>query len=59
MQNAVRGALGIDEFFPEFYAGWHSRWQPNWDYVNVVDLNKAHIKAVEHILATDESDILT
>ena len=57
MQNAVRGALGLDEFFLNFTPVETPDGSPIRDYVNVVDLNKAHIKAVEHILATEESDI--
>ena len=47
MQNAVRGALGIDTFYLNFTPVDTPDGSPIRDYVNVVDLNNAHILAVE------------
>lgn len=47
MQNAIRGALGIDEFFLNYTEVDTPDGSPIRDYVNVVDLNRAHIAAVE------------
>lgn len=58
MQNAVRGALGIEPFhltYPEVDTPDKS---PIRDYVNVVDLNKAHVMALEHLLNGGKSEIL-
>lgn len=58
VQNAVRGALGIEEFFltcPE--VDTHDK-TPIRDYINVVDLNMAHIKAVEYLLKGGASEII-
>lgn len=52
MQNAVRGALGIEPFYltcPEVDTPDKT---PIRDYVNVVDLNTAHISALELLLNT-------
>lgn len=57
MQNAVRGSLGIDEFFLNFTPVDTPDGSPIRDYVDVVDLNMAHIKAVEYIQTVDHSDI--
>jgi len=57
MQNAIRGVLGIDEFFLNYTPVDTPDGSPIRDYVNVVDLNQAHLKAVEHILGSDRSDI--
>ncbi len=58
VQNAVRGALGIEPFYltcPEVDTPDKS---PIRDYVNVVDLNEAHLLAVEHLLAGKGSEII-
>jgi len=57
MQNAVRGALGIDEFKLTCPKVNTSDGTPIRDYVNVVDLNNAHIKAVEYLDTRNEPDI--
>ena len=52
VQNAVRGALGIEPFrltCPEVDTPDKT---PIRDYVNVVDLNEAHMKAIEYLLST-------
>lgn len=58
VQNAVRGALGIEKFYltcPEVATPDKT---PIRDYVNVVDLNEAHLKAMEHLIKGGESDII-
>ncbi len=58
VQNAVRGALGIEKFYltcPEVDTPDKT---PIRDYVNVVDLNEAHLKAYEYIKKTGNSDII-
>ncbi|MCX6733004.1 MAG: UDP-glucose 4-epimerase GalE [Candidatus Roizmanbacteria bacterium] len=58
MQNAVRGALNIEPFAltcPEVDTPDKT---PIRDYVNVVDLNEAHLKALEHLMANKQSEII-
>ena len=59
VQNAVRGALGIEPFFltyPEFETTRdHS---PIRDYVNVVDLNIAHLKAIDYLIKGGKSETI-
>ncbi len=58
VQNAVRGALGIEPFFltcPEVPTPDKT---PVRDYVNVVDLNLAHIKALEYLFNGSQSEII-
>jgi UDP-glucose 4-epimerase len=58
VQNAVRGALGIEKFFltcPEVDTPDKT---PIRDYVNVVDLNEAHLKALEYLVKGGKSDII-
>lgn len=58
MQNAVRGALNIEPFAltcPEVDTPDKT---PIRDYVNVVDLNEAHLKALEHLMANKSSEII-
>ncbi|MGE5042150.1 MAG: UDP-glucose 4-epimerase GalE [Candidatus Levyibacteriota bacterium] len=58
MQNAVRGALGIEPFYltcPEVDTPDKT---PIRDYVNVVDLNNAHILALEYLLNGGNSEIM-
>lgn len=57
MQNAVRGALGIDTFTLNYTEVDTPDGSPIRDYVNVVDLNRAHIRAVEHLDKADKSDV--
>lgn len=57
MQNAVRGALQIEEFKLTCPKVNTPDGTPIRDYVNVVDLNNAHIKAVEYIDSRSEPDI--
>ena len=58
MQNAVRGALNIEPFAltcPEVDTPDKT---PLRDYVNVVDLNEAHLKALEHLINGKQSEII-
>jgi UDP-glucose 4-epimerase len=58
MQNAVRGALGIEPFAltcPEVDTPDKT---PIRDYVNVVDLNEAHLKALEYLMQGKQSEII-
>ena len=57
MQNAIRGALGIDSFYLNYTKVNTPDGSPIRDYVNVVDLNEAHIKAVERLDTATSSDI--
>lgn len=57
MQNAVRGALGIAPFQLNSTKVATPDGTPIRDYVNVVDLNSAHIKAVEYLDTIDHSDV--
>lgn len=58
MQNAIRGALGLEQFYltcPEVDTPDKS---PIRDYVNVVDLGMAHVKAVDYLLRGGKSEII-
>ncbi len=58
VQNAVRGALGIEKFYltcPEVETPDKT---PIRDYIDVVDLNEAHLKALEYLLSTKKSEII-
>lgn len=58
IQNAVRGALGIEPFnltCPEVDTPDKT---PIRDYVNVVDLNEAHLKALEYLMRGEKSEII-
>jgi len=58
MQNAVRGALGIEKFFLTCPKVKTKDETPIRDYINVVDLNLAHIKALEYLFAGRKSDVI-
>lgn len=58
VQNAVRGALGIEPFFltcPEVDTPDKT---PIRDYINVVDLNEAHIKALNLLEKKDVNEVI-
>lgn len=58
VQNAVRGALGIEPFYltcPEVNTPDKT---PIRDYINVVDLNEAHLLALEYLLSGGKSEII-
>ena len=58
MQNAVRGALGIEPFYLTCGRFDTPDGTPIRDYVNVVDLNEAHIKALEYLFNGGSSEII-
>lgn len=58
MQNAVRGALGIDKFELTCPTVDTPDGTPIRDYVNVVDLNEAHIAALKYLSGGGESQII-
>lgn len=58
VQNAVKGALGLEPFYltcPEVDTPDKT---PIRDYINVVDLNTAHLKAVDYLLQGGTSEII-
>lgn len=57
MQNVVRGAMGISPFFLTCGRANTPDGTPIRDYINVVDLNEAHLLAIEHLLKGGKSDI--
>lgn len=58
MQNAVRGALNIEPFNLTCPQVDTPDKTPIRDYVNVVDLNEAHLKALEYVMSGKESTII-
>lgn len=58
MQNAVKGALGLHPFYLTYSEVDTLDKSPIRDYVNVVDLGMAHLRAVEYLLAGGESQII-
>lgn len=57
MQNAIRGVLGIAPFYLNYTPVPTPDGSPIRDYVNVVDLNTAHVLAVEYLDTIDHNDI--
>lgn len=58
IQNAVRGALGIEPFYLTCPRVDTPDGTPIRDYINVVDLNNAHIMAVEYLQNGGSSEII-
>ena len=58
MQNAVRGALGIEQFYLTYRDVDTKDGSPIRDYINVVDLNEAHILSLEHLVSGGSSQII-
>ena len=58
VQNAVRGALGIEPFFLTCSKVNTPDETPIRDYINVVDLNEAHIKALEYLFKGGNSTVI-
>ena len=58
MQNAIRGVLGIEPFNLTCGKFDTPDGTPIRDYVNVVDLNVAHILAVEYLMNGGKSEII-
>ncbi len=57
VQNAVRGALGIEPFRLTCGTFDTPDGSPIRDYVNVIDLNRAHNLALDYLLNNGESEI--
>jgi UDP-glucose 4-epimerase len=57
MQNAVRGALGLQEFKFNYATVGTPDGSPIRDYVNVVDLGTAHVKALQFLLREHRTEI--
>ncbi|GIW63214.1 MAG: UDP-glucose 4-epimerase GalE [Patescibacteria group bacterium] len=57
VQNAVRGALGIDKFYLTCPEVDTEDKTPIRDYVNVMDLNMAHLKALNLLLKQRVCDV--
>ena len=58
VQNVVRGALGIASFYLTCPQVETPDKTPIRDYINVVDLNEAHLLALEHLFANKPSEII-
>ncbi len=58
MQNAIKGALGLEPFYLTYSEVDTPDKSPIRDYCNVVDLNEAHILAIDHLLAGKPSEII-
>src|SRR5258708_11479411 len=58
MQNAVRGALGLEEFFLTYASVNTPDKSPIRDYVNVVDLAQAHLSALNYLLEDGKNEII-
>ncbi len=58
VQNAVRGALGIEKFYLTCPVVDTPDKTPIRDYIDVVDLNEAHLKALEYLLSNKKSEII-
>ena len=58
MQNAVRGALGLEQFHLTCPRVETSDGTPIRDYTNVVDLNRAHLLGLEYLFNGGESEIV-
>lgn len=57
VQNAVRGALGIEPFALNYASVNTPDGSPIRDYVNVVDLADAHVRALAYLLKENKSDV--
>ena len=57
-QNAVRAALGIAPFFLECSEVKTPDKTPIRDFINVVDLNEAHLLSLEYLFTGGKSDII-
>ena len=58
VQNAVRGALGLEPFYLTYPAVETPDKSPIRDYVNVVDLSEAHVSATEYLVKGGGSEII-
>lgn len=57
MQNAVKGALGIRPFDFNYQKVDTPDGSPVRDFINVVDLADAHVRGLEYLMQTNQSDI--
>jgi UDP-glucose 4-epimerase len=58
VQTAARGALGIEHFYLTCLDVDTPDKTPIRDYINVVDLNEAHLQAVEKLLTGNFKEII-
>lgn len=58
VQNSVRAALGIENFFLTCPSVDTPDKTPIRDYVDVLDLCEAHIKAVDYLISNGKSEII-
>jgi len=58
MQNAIRGALDLEPFYLTFPEVETPDKSPIRDYCNVVDLNEAHILALDYLMKGGKSEII-
>lgn len=58
VQNAVRGALNLEPFYLTCPKVDTPDQTPIRDYINVVDLNEAHIKALEYLFNQGKSTVI-
>ena len=58
MQNAIRGALDLEPFYLTFSEVDTPDKSPIRDYCNVVDLNEAHILALDYLIKGGKSEII-
>ncbi len=58
LQNAVRGALGIEPFYLTYPKVKTPDKSPIRDYLNVVDLAEAHLVAIKHLKLGGKSEIV-
>ncbi|MBI5127040.1 UDP-glucose 4-epimerase GalE [Candidatus Roizmanbacteria bacterium] len=57
-ENAVKSALGIVPFFLTYQKAETPDGSPIRDYVNVLDLNEAHMKAVDYLINNSKSEVI-
>lgn len=57
MQNAIKGALGIHPFEFNYQNVQTPDGSPIRDFINVVDLADAHVKAYEYLVKNKKSDV--
>lgn len=58
VQNVIRGVLGIEKFYLTCPVVKTTDKTPIRDYINVVDLNMAHIKALDYLQKGGGSEII-
>ncbi len=58
VQNTIRGVLGIEQFYLTYPEVSTPDKTPIRDYVNVVDLNEAHLRALEYLFKGGKNEIV-